>query len=92
MFASAREASTRAFDETCPQRLAAFVPSQFEQHLKLVLKQSGRVIDAIAFRQPPLAASVRTLRTVYRLNVNDFGDWPTAQLVLEYLEPAPTSH
>jgi len=63
-----------------------------EQHLKLVLKTAGRVIDAIAFRQPPLAKDVAAVRTVYRLNVNDFGEWPTAQLVVEYLEPATTSH
>ena len=63
-----------------------------EQHLKLVLKTAGRVIDAIAFRQPPLANSIDAIRAVYRLNVNDFGQWPTAQLVVEYLEPAPTSH
>ena len=63
-----------------------------EQHLKLVLKKEGKVVDAIAFRQAPLAAPVSAVRTVYRLGVNDFGDWPTAQLVLEYLEPAPTSH
>lgn len=63
-----------------------------QQHLKLVLKTAGRVIDAIAFRQPPLPGEVSAVRAVYRLNVNDFGEWPTAQLVVEYLEPTPSSH
>ncbi len=63
-----------------------------EQHLKLVLKTAGRVIDAIAFRHPPLPAQVDAVRAVYRLSVNDYGEWPTAQLVVEYLEPASSSH
>lgn len=56
-----------------------------EQHLKLVLKTSGRVIDAIAFRQPPLAEGVDKIDVVYRLSVNDYGEWPTVQLVVEFL-------
>jgi len=53
-------------------------------HLKLVLKRGGRVLDAIAFRQPPLPAAKR-LALVYRLAENDYGDPPTLQLVVEHL-------
>lgn len=60
-----------------------------EQHLKLVLKSGGKVIDAIAFRQPPLPGDVTDVRAVYRLSVNDYGEWPTVQLIVEFLEPAP---
>jgi single-stranded-DNA-specific exonuclease len=56
-----------------------------ELHLKLVLKTAGRVIDAIAFRQPPLADGVAKIKAVYRLSVNDYGEWPTVQLVVEFL-------
>jgi len=63
-----------------------------EQHLKLVLKNDGRVIDAIAFRQAPLVDATQNVRIVYRLSINDFGQWPTPQLMVEYLEPAVTSH
>ncbi len=56
-----------------------------EQHLKLVLKLEGRVVDAIAFRQPPLAPDTEAVRVVYQLGVNDYGQWPTAQLVVEHI-------
>jgi hypothetical protein len=49
------------------------------------LKTAGRVIDAIAFRQPPLADGVAKIKAVYRLSVNDYGEWPTVQLVVEFL-------
>jgi single-stranded-DNA-specific exonuclease len=54
------------------------------EHLKLVLKRGARVLDAIAFRQPPLPAANR-LGLVYRLAENDYGEPPTLQLVVEHL-------
>ncbi len=57
-----------------------------EDHLKLVLRQDARLVDAIAFRQAPLAGVTR-LRIVYRLAENDYGDLPTVQLVVEHLIP-----
>jgi single-stranded-DNA-specific exonuclease len=62
-----------------------------DAHLKLVLKTHGRVVDAIAFRQAPLAHGTSSVRVVYGLNVNDYGQWPTVQLVVEYLEPLAKS-
>jgi single-stranded-DNA-specific exonuclease len=53
-------------------------------HLKLVVKRGRRVLDAIAFRQPPIRDAQR-LQLVYRLSENDFGDPPTLQLVVEHL-------
>ena len=55
-----------------------------ERHLKLVLKRDGRVADAIAFGQAPLAAE--RVRAVYRLAVNDYGDADTLQLEIDELE------
>jgi single-stranded-DNA-specific exonuclease len=56
-----------------------------ETHLKLVVKRGTRVVDAIAFRRPPLG-DVRRVRLVYRLAENTFGNLPTLQLVVEHLE------
>ena len=56
-----------------------------DEHLKLVLKSDNRVIDAIAFRQPHLGRSVSRVEAVYRLGVNDYGQVPTVQLVVEYI-------
>ncbi|MGA1677687.1 MAG: single-stranded-DNA-specific exonuclease RecJ, partial [Pseudomonadales bacterium] len=50
-----------------------------QQHLRLVLRRGRRVVDAIAFRQPPLP-DARSLAIVYRPDENDFGDPPTLQL------------
>ena len=50
-----------------------------------MLKSDNRVIDAIAFRQGPLDSGVRRMEAVYRLGVNDYGQMPTVQLVVEYL-------
>jgi single-stranded-DNA-specific exonuclease len=55
-----------------------------ESHLKLVLKHQGRLVDAIAFRQPPVPGTGR-VRLVYRLVENDYGERPTVQLVVEHL-------
>ena len=46
-----------------------------ETHLKLVLGSGGRLVDAIAFSQAPLAGAKR-LQTVYRLDINDYGGAP----------------
>jgi single-stranded-DNA-specific exonuclease len=55
-----------------------------EQHLKLVVRQGRRVVDAIAFRQPPIPGGTR-VRLVYRLSENTWGERPTLQLVVEHL-------
>jgi len=55
-----------------------------EQHLKLVLKRGDRLLDAIAFRQPPLRDPGR-IAAVFRLTENDYGELPTLQLVVEHL-------
>ena len=60
-----------------------------EQHLKMVLKTNNRVVDAIAFRHPELASGTRRIHAVYRLDVNDYGQYPTLQLVVEYLTALP---
>ncbi|MFW6094431.1 MAG: DHHA1 domain-containing protein, partial [Pseudomonadota bacterium] len=57
-----------------------------EAHLKLVVRQDRRLVDAIAFRQPPLEGANRLL-LVYRLGENDYGDLPTLQLVVEHIRP-----
>ena len=58
-----------------------------ETHLKLVLRTGARLVDAIAFNQPPLAGAVR-LNAVYRLDVNDYGGVQTVQLRLEHVRPS----
>lgn len=57
------------------------------QHLKLVLRKETRLVDAIAFRQPPLDQRIKRLRVVYRPARNDYGNTPTLQLIVEYVEP-----
>ena len=57
-----------------------------EDHLKLVVRHGGRLVDAIAFRQAPVEEA-RRLRLAYRLAENDYGDLPTLQLVVEHLRP-----
>lgn len=56
-----------------------------ERHQKMVLRTEGRVVDAIAFGQAPVAAG--SVRAVYRLAENDYGPAATLQLVVEALEP-----
>ena len=58
-----------------------------EIHLKLVVKTAGRLIDAIAFRHPPFAQIPLRVRMVYRAQENDYGELPTLQLVVEYMQP-----
>ncbi|MFM7120477.1 MAG: single-stranded-DNA-specific exonuclease RecJ, partial [Gammaproteobacteria bacterium] len=55
-----------------------------QTHLKLVLRRGRRVLDAIAFRQPPIP-DARRIEVVFELAENDFGDPPTLQLVVEHL-------
>ena len=55
-----------------------------ETHLKLVLRSGTRLVDAIAFNQPPLPGAQR-LHAVYRLDINDYGGTPTVQLRLEHV-------
>lgn len=55
-----------------------------ERHLKLVLRHDGRVADAIAFNQEPVAG--KRVCAVYRLGVNDYGDAETLQLEIDRLE------
>jgi single-stranded-DNA-specific exonuclease len=61
-------------------------------HLKLRLRPAGgrRVVDGIAFRQADRLAGLRpaSLRLAYRLGVNEYAGVRSAQLVVEYLEPA----
>jgi single-stranded-DNA-specific exonuclease len=55
-----------------------------EHHLKLVVKQGQRVLDAIAFRQRPVQGASR-VRLAYRLSENTWNDRTTLQLVVEHL-------
>ena len=60
-----------------------------ENHLKLQVqhRDGGPLIEAIAFRRPPLAVTRNSpVRLVYRLDVNQFRDQRTAQLVVEHLD------
>ncbi len=57
-----------------------------EAHLKVVLKHEGAVVDGIAFRQLPLTGAPSRVRLVYQLAVNDYGQWPTVQLLVEHIE------
>lgn len=61
-------------------------------HLKLRVRTAGgrRTLDAIAFRQAERLGAARPahLRLAYRLGVNDFAGVRSAQLVIDYLEPA----
>jgi single-stranded-DNA-specific exonuclease len=61
-------------------------------HLKLRLRTAGgtRVVDGIAFRQAERLGGARParLRLAYRLAVNEYAGVRSAQLLVEYLEPA----
>ena len=61
-------------------------------HLKLRVRPAGgqRVLDAIAFRQAERLGASRParVRMAYRLGVNEYAGVRSAQLVVEYLEPA----
>jgi single-stranded-DNA-specific exonuclease len=59
-----------------------------ERHLKMILRPSDgtRRLDAIAFNSPPQPAAGRTVRLVYRLDVNEYRGAENAQLVVEYID------
>jgi single-stranded-DNA-specific exonuclease len=61
-------------------------------HLKMRVRPAGgrRIMDAIAFRQAERLGNARParLRLAYRLDVNEYNGLRSAQLVVEYLEPA----
>jgi single-stranded-DNA-specific exonuclease len=62
-----------------------------ESHLQLVLGHGGTggSVDAIAFRQPRLAEEVRSVQVTYRLNVNDFRNRLSVQLIVEMIQSLP---
>src|SRR5690606_11742472 len=57
-----------------------------ESHRKLVVRLDGRLVDAIAFRRPPLDG-VQRLRLASGLAASDYGHLPTDQIVEERLFP-----
>jgi single-stranded-DNA-specific exonuclease len=57
-----------------------------QDHLKLVLSYDGQLIDAIAFRQPPLKEPVQQVNVVYKPALNDYGGQQTLQLMVEFIE------
>ena len=57
-----------------------------QDHLKLVFALQGPLIDAIAFRQPPLDGQPQRVRVVYKPALNDYGGQQTLQLMVEYIE------
>jgi len=61
-----------------------------ERHLKLQVRHPGdtQVLDAIAFNQAelPELKEDETLRLVYRLDVNEFRNRRSAQLVVEHMQ------
>ena len=57
-----------------------------QDHLKLVFALQGQLIDAIAFRQPPLDGQPQRVRVVYKPALNDYGGRQTLQLMVEYIE------
>jgi len=61
-------------------------------HLKMRVRPAGgrRIMDAIAFRQADRLGNARPaqVRLAYRLDVNEYNGLRSAQLVVEYLEPA----
>ncbi len=62
-----------------------------ESHLQLVLgyDTAHGSVDAIAFNQPRLAEAVRSIHATYRLNVNDFRNRLSVQLIVETIQSIP---
>jgi single-stranded-DNA-specific exonuclease len=59
------------------------------EHLKLKLKQKGRTISAIAFRQGHLAEGLpERIDLAYRLQANDYWGTPEIELDVEALRPS----
>ena len=63
-----------------------------EKHLKLKLQstEGGMMVDAIAFNttNEQLGQNSDKIRAVYKLDVNEFRNKKSLQLMIEYLEPA----
>ena len=57
-----------------------------QDHLKLVFALQDQLIDAIAFRQPPLDGQPQRVRVVYKPALNDYGGQQTLQLMVEYIQ------
>jgi single-stranded-DNA-specific exonuclease len=57
-----------------------------QDHLKLVLGAEDQLVDAIAFRQPPLEEQPERVNVVYKPALNDYGGQQTLQLIVEYIE------
>ena len=61
-----------------------------QKHLKMVLQQDDKLIDAIAFNIDPEAwpdLSVKEVFCVYSLDVNEFRGQRTVQLLVQLLQP-----
>ena len=61
-----------------------------DKHVKMkVLDESGTELDAIAFNHAPdgVAPDWRSVRVVYRLDINEFRGARSVQLIVEYMEP-----
>ena len=59
------------------------------EHLKLKLRQKGRTISAIAFRQGHLAEGLpERIDVAYRLQANDYWGTPEIELDVEALRPS----
>ncbi|TEW55593.1 single-stranded-DNA-specific exonuclease RecJ [Psychromonas sp. RZ22] len=61
-----------------------------QNHLKMVLQQGDKLIDAIAFNIDPKVwpnLSVKTVSCVYSLDINEFRGQRTVQLLVQLIEP-----
>ena len=61
-----------------------------QKHLKMILQQGDKLIDAIAFNIDPEAwpdLSIQEVFCVYSLDVNEFRGQRTVQLLVQLLEP-----
>ena len=60
-----------------------------EHHLKMVVRDDDKHLDAIAFRTTDAQwpADVNQVKLVYRLDINEFNGQRSAQLLVEYVEP-----
>ena len=56
------------------------------KHLKLIVKQEGKVVDAIAFNQQTINSDRITM--AYKLQVNRYLDNETLQLLVEHVAPS----
>ncbi|MEC8834460.1 MAG: single-stranded-DNA-specific exonuclease RecJ [Pseudomonadota bacterium] len=56
------------------------------KHLKLIVKQEGKVVDAIAFNQETIKSDRVTM--AYKLEVNRYLDKETLQLLVEHVSPS----